>query len=309
MKVDIHSGTFFNKAIPLLDKYAMLSFENHKLERRATTTHDYINIYKRHIKPYFGNKLLSDIRVTDINEWKNMLYEKYGLSSKRVNEIKKIFSTILTDAVQDEIIEHNPIKKSKPLPTHQSKEVEPFSIDEIEAILKNCSGQEKHIISYLFFTGVRTGECIGLKWSDISFEQRTIHIQRTIGRGIEGPPKTKQSIRHIDITDRLMKVLIDQYKITGHKNSYVFLNQKGNHYFDSSKLRDYMWKRVLKKAGVRYRPIYQTRHSFCSLHIQAGEDILWISKTIGHSTPKTTLEKYSRYIPREQKRSSIFDNL
>lgn len=104
-------------------------------------------------------------------------------------------------------------------------------------------------------------------------------------------------------------MLKNQYEITGGKNTYVFLNQIGNNYFDSSKLRDKMWIRTLEKANVRYRTIYQTRHTFCSLNLQAGEDILWISKIMGHSTPKTTLEKYSKFIPRKAKKSSVFDDL
>ena len=309
LKNDVHSGVFFKKAIPKVDEYSKVSFENHKLERRELTTHDYKNTYNRHIKPYFGDKLLSDIKVADINEWKNLLYNKMKLSSKRVNDIKKVFGTILNDAVQDEMINFNPISKSKSLPTHTTKEIEPFSLDEIASILNSCEGQDKNIISTLFFTGIRTGECIGLMWSDISFENRTIHIQRTIGRGRIGPPKTKTSIRLIDVTDLLLKVLQNQYDITGQKGSYVFLNQIDNHYFDSSKLRDKMWMRTLEKANVRYRTIYQTRHTFCSLNLQAGEDILWISKVMGHSSPKTTLEKYSKFVPRKAKKSSVFDIL
>jgi len=309
LKSDVHSGVFFNKSIPTVDEYSKISFDNHKLERRELTTHDYINTYNRHIKPYFGDMKLSEIKIAHINVWKNALYDRVKLSSKRINDIKKVFSTILTDAVQDEIINSNPITKSKPLPVHQAKEIEPFSLDEISTILNHCEGQDRNIISLLFFSGVRTGECIGLKWSDISFENRTIYIQRTIGRGRVGPPKTKSSIRLIDITNKLLEVLKNQYEITGNKNTYVFLNQIGNNYFDSSKLRDKMWIRTLEKANVRYRTIYQTRHTFCSLNLQAGEDILWISKIMGHSTPKTTLEKYSKFIPRKAKKSSVFDDL
>ncbi len=306
---DVHSGVFFKKATPTLNEYAEVSFATHSLERRETTTHDYKNIYKLHIAPYFGNVHLTDIKVTDINEWKNLLYHKKGLSSKRVNEIKKVLGTILKDAFQDELIHSNPVSKSKSLPIHSSKEIEPFSIDEISKILESCKGQDRNIISLLFFTGMRTGECIGLKWSDINFTQRTINIQRTIGRGKIGPHKTKSSVRTIDLTDKMMKILSNQYEITGQHNTYVFLNQIGNHYFDSSKLRDRMWTQTLEKANVRHRTIYQTRHTFCSLNLQAGEDILWISKTMGHSNPKVALEKYSKYIPRAIKKTSIFDEL
>ena len=309
LKNDVHSGMFFNKTIPNLNEYSRLSFANHSLERRATTTHDYKNIYKRHIEPYFGDIVLTDIKVTDINEWKNLLYHEKRLSSKRVNEIKKILGTILKDAVQDELINSNPVSKSKSLPLHTSKDIEPFSIDEISKIINSCNGQNRNIISLLFFTGLRTGECIGLKWCDINFSQRTINIQRTIGRGKIGPPKTRSSIRTIDLTDKLLDVLNNQYEITGNHGTYVFLNQVQNHYFDSSKLRDRMWVQTLEKANVKYRTIYQTRHTFCSLNLQAGEDILWISKTMGHSSPKIALEKYAKYIPRTVKKTSVFDEI
>ena len=306
---DVHSGVFFKTTTPTLNEYAELSFSTHSLERRETTTHDYKNIYKLHIAPYFGAEYLTDIKVTDINEWKNLLYHEKSLSSKRVNEIKKVLGTILKDAYQDELITSNPVSKSKSLPIHTSKAIEPFSIDEISKILASCQGQDRNIISLLFFTGIRTGECIGLKWCDVNFTQRTINIQRTIGRGKIGPPKTKSSVRTIDLTDTMIKILNSQYEITGENDAYVFLNQIGNHYFDSSKLRDRMWTQTLDKAKVRYRTIYQTRHTFCSLNLQAGEDILWISKTMGHSNPKVALEKYSKYIPRTVKKTSIFDEL
>ncbi len=220
-----------------------------------------------------------------------------------------MFGTILNDSVQDELIMYSPISKSESLLPHIYKDIEPFSLQEIDKILSSCDGQNYNIIATLLFTGMRTGECIGLKWSDINFEARTIFIQRTIGRGREGLPKTRASIRTIDILDTLLLSLESQYKLTGAKNSYVFLNQIGNHYFDSSKLRDKMWKKTLEKAGVRYRTIYQTRHTYCSLLLQSNEDILWISKTLGHSTVKTTLEKYAKYMPREVKLTSVFDTL
>ena len=306
---DIHSGEFFKKTIPTVDEYSDISFDNHRLTRKPMTTHDYKNVYKRHIQPYFGSKKLNDITVTDINNWKNTLYNEKGLSSKRVNDIRKVFSTILKDAILDEIISTNPISKSKPLPAHISKEIFPFRLSEIKKMIEHSVGQDRNIICTLFFTGIRTGELIGLKWTDIDFDKNTISIKRTIGRGQIGTPKTLSSIRTIDILDSLLPHLLNQYKITGLKSSYVFLNNIGTHYFDSSKLRDRMWMKVIENSGVQYRTIYQTRHTFCSLNLQNGEDILWIAKTLGHSSPKTTLEKYSKYIPRESKRCSVFDEL
>lgn len=306
------SGEFFEnekQKVPTVDEYSEVSFENHKFERKETTTTDYKNIYKKHIKRYFGNKRLDEIKVSDINFWKNKLFSELCLSSKRVNDIKKVLGTIIEDAVRDEIITSNPIKKSKPLPAHNQKEIEPFSLDEISKILKSASGQDQNIIATLFMTGMRTGELIGLKWSDIDFQKRDIAIKRTIGRWIENSPKTVSSIRTIPILNSLLDYLKNQYQITGEKSSYVFLNVNDTHFFDSKNLRDGLWKKVLQNADVRYRTIYQTRHTFCSINLQNGEDLIWVSRILGHKNPKITLEKYSKYIPTNSHKGTIFDKL
>lgn len=306
----VHSGEFFEKNIvPTLNEYSNVSFEQHRHERKVTTNTDYQNIYNKHIKPTFGNRKLDKIRVSEINIWKNKLYKELGLSSKRVNDIKKIFCTILEDAVRDEIIVSNPVSKSRPLPVHQEKEIHPFSLEEIKQILNSAENQDKNLIATLFMTGMRTGELIGLKFSDIDFKKREISIKRTIGRGIEGTPKTMSSYRTIPILDSLFPYLKNQYELTSKKDSYVFLNDEGRHYFDSKNIRAGLWKKVLKNSGVRYRTVYHTRHTFCSINLQNGEDIIWISKIMGHKNPRVTLEKYSKYIPTTRNKKTIFDSL
>lgn len=312
MILRIHSGEFFENdslKMPTVDEYSTISFNNHRCERKETTNVDYFNIYNKHIQPYFGSKELDKIKVSDVNIWKNKLYLELGLSSKRVNDIKKILGTIIEDAVIDEIILSNPVRKSKALPPHQQKEIEPFSLEEIGSILDNVSGSDKNLIATLFMTGIRTGEAIGLMWSDIDFENRVINIKRTIGRGIIGTPKTYSSIRTIPILNSLLPYIKSQYEITGDENSYVFLNTQGRHFFDSKNIRDGLWKKALKDANVKYRTIYFTRHTFCSINLQNGEDLIWISRVLGHKNPKITLERYSKYIPTNSTKCTIFDKL
>jgi len=306
----IHSGEFFeNKNMPTVDTYSLISFENHKYERKPTTNKDYANIYKKHISPHFGDKKLNEIKVSDINKWKNILLEELGLGSSRINDIKKIFGTILEDALIDEIIDKNPVRKSKPLAPTQRKEIHPFSLDEIKSILNHAQGQDKNIIATLFFTGMRTGELIGLMWDDIDFAKKTISIKRTIGRGVIGTPKTNSSIRVIPISNALLSYLLEQKDITKKHNSYVFLNNKLSHFFDAKNIRGGLWKKVLKKAKVTYRTVYQTRHTFCSLNLQKGTDLILVSTMMGVKNPKITLERYSKYIPVAHNYSSVFDEV
>lgn len=311
MILKIHSGEFFknDNRIPTVDEYSKISFENHKHERKVTTRQCYTYIYNLHIKPHFGHKKLNEVKVSDINIWKNSLYAELGLSSRRVNDIKKVFGTILEDAFKDEVISSNPVSKSKSLPVHHEKEVKPFSIVEIQKLIDTAKGQDKNLIATLFMTGMRTGELIGLKWSDIDLKKKEIKINRTIGRGIEGTPKTISSYRIIPIFKSLYPFLENQFELTGEKKSYVFLNSEGNHFFDSKNIRAGLWKKVLDEANVEYRTIYHTRHTFCSINLQNGEDIIWISKIMGHKNPRITLEKYSKYIPSLNTKETVFDKL
>jgi len=310
MVLKIHGGEFFeNKIVPTLNEYAKVSFNCHRHERKHTTNTDYQNIYTKHIRPYFGAFCLDKIKVSAINLWKNKLYNENKLSSRRVNDIKKILGTILEDAVRDEILISNPVSKSRPLPIHQEKEIEPFSLEEIDKILNSANGQDKNLIATLFMTGMRTGEMIGLMWSDIDFEKKEISIKRTIGRGHIGTPKTYSSIRTIPILNSLMPYLKNQYELTKMYDSFVFINQEGKHYFDAKNIRSGLWKKVLKHAKVKYRTVYHTRHTFCSINLQNGEDIIWVSRVLGHKNPRITLEKYSKFIPTGNDRGTIFDKL
>jgi integrase len=212
------------------------------------------------------------------------------------------------DAIENEIIIFNPVSKAKKLrqtenPKVQRIKLKPFNTKEIKSILSVCDTQDRNMIATLFFTGVRAGELIGLKWDCIDFEKKTILITRQIVQGIEKESlKTSKSRRIIPIIDALIPYLNEQSKITANQNSYVFLTKKSNkHYHSAGKIREQIWKKALKKANVEYRNLHQTRGTFISTLIANGEDITYVSKIAGHENVKVTLEKYSEYIPSTNK--------
>ena len=94
--------------------------------------------------------------------------------------------------------------------------------------------------------------------------------------------------------DTLLPYLQEQFKITGSKNSYVFLNDKNEHFYDIKRIRNTHWKRVLKVSGLEYRPIYHTRHTFATMMLENNEDILWVSAMLGHSNPNITFSNYAK---------------
>lgn len=303
LQLKLVNGELFEKSVPTVDEYSKMSFEIHSSTRKQSTQTDYRISYEKHIKPYLGKKRLDAIKPSDIALWQNKILE--SVSPRRLKAIRAVLSTIIQDAMRDELIVRNPLPLVK-LPRADKVEIEPFSISEIFTILDKAKEQYKNFYALGFFSGLRSGEMIGLKWEDIDFFRKEISIKRAIKMGVVSTPKTLKSVRDIDMIDSLLPYLENQYKITGKYKSYVFLNEHQENFYDIKRIRDTHWKRVLKECGFKYRPIYHTRHTFATIMLENGEDILWISNMLGHTDSTMTLSRYAKYIKRDDRKRASF---
>jgi len=287
-------------------EYARQSLKNNAPSRKESTNKDYQLIFDKHILPYFKHFNLEDFKPSFIKEWQAKLLEK-GLSPKSVKNIRIVLSTILNDAVMDEIIEKNPVLLVKP-PKQEKSEVEVFSLDEVKILLKNADGWFKHFLTVAFFTGMRTGELLALKWEDVNFHNKTIHVRRSRRQGVESDTKTGKS-RIIDMLPIVEKSLKEQFKENGLNYKYVFTTKAGYPFFESNSIANRYWKPLLKRCLISYRKLYSTRHTFASIMLQKGEDIAWISNMLGHADISTTLRYYAKYIDKQQiKRAKFLDD-
>ena len=299
----LENNEFIEKSVPILDEYKIKSFEMNKSHRRDTTINDYEISYRKHIAPILGKKKIDKIKASDLELWQTEVIET--VSPRRLKNIRAVLSGILNDAYRDELIDKNPLTLVRTIKADKVS-ITPFSIDEISMILNNSTGQERNFFALAFFTGMRSGEMIGLRWSDIDFFKLEIKPQRSRKMGNDGKLKTESSYRVIEILDSLLPYLKNQYLITGSKNSYVFLNENNEPIYDIKRIRNNQWKKTLKKCNLDYRPIYHTRHTFATIMLENGEDILWVSNMLGHTDSTMTLSKYARYIKRENKKRGQF---
>ncbi|WP_200763345.1 site-specific integrase [Nitrosophilus alvini] len=303
----LNSGEFFENEkpkVPTVGEFAKVSFEIHRHERREITQKDYIQRYECHIKPYFKSKRLDKIKPSDIAKWQNRLLDK--VSGSTLAKVRKIFNIIFEDAVRDEIIEKNPFKLVKSPKIEEVREKRPFTLEEIFAILNAMPEHIRAFFATGFFTGMRTGELIGLKWEDIDWKEKVIQIKRSRRRGKDYLPKTKNSIREIDIIEPLMPYLQMHRELSRKKAIYVFETYENRPFNTCDKISAYYWKPTLKKLGIPHRNLYQMRHTFASLMIANGEDILWVSQMLGHKDSSMTLQKYARYIRSKKKKRATF---
>jgi len=309
LSYEIASGEFFKNKVPTVNEYMKISFDLRNGNRCESTIKAHIDNYNKHIEPIFGNKKLDELTSNDFTLWQNNLQKKEKLAKRTIIKIRGLLNSLFEDAIDDKLLVDNPIKKVKPLketenPKVARQKLKPFNTKEIQKILNACtSTQDKNLLSTLFFTGLRAGELIGLKWDAISFENRTITVRGQVVNGKDKDMlKTSKSNRIIPLIDALIPSLKSQYKITGSQESYVFLTQKTKkHYHSAGKLREQIWIKTLANAKVEYRNLHQTRGTFISTLISNGEDITYVSKIAGHENIKVTLEAYSEYIPVQNK--------
>ncbi len=124
---------------------------------------------------------------------------------------------------------------------------------------------------------------------------RMITVREGRVQGIEGPPKTDSSYRDIDILPPLLEVLKRHREISPPDGGYVFTGLKGAP-LDVNNLRKRTWYPTLDRCGLRRRTMYQTRHTFASLMLSAGEDPLWVARMLGHTSTEMLYRHYGKYI-------------
>lgn len=304
---ELNTGEFLKndnvKKVPTVDEFAKVSFEINKPHRRELTQRNHRQTYNYHIKPYFGNKKLDEIKPSSIATWQNKLLET--IATKSLSFVRAVFNVIFNDAIRDEIIVKNPLKLIKKPKIVPIRDINPFTLDEINKILYYMDDKVKIFFAIGFYTGMRTGEIISLKWSDIDLDNNAISISRAKRQGIESKPKTDASIRTIDIIDALVPYIKNHLRYKIDSSEYLLNSFFKKPYSDSVAMSRY-WKLLLERIDITYRNPYQMRHTFASMMISNGEDVLWVSKMLGHTTSAMTLNKYARYIENKDKKRGTF---
>ena len=153
-------------------------------------------------------------------------------------------------------------------------------------------------------TGLRRGELLGLKWSDIAWKNDIIKVRRQLARVnaeiVEAPLKTKNSYRAVSISPQAIEVLREQKRKAN--DTYVFPSPNGGPISPDSV--NNMLKRVLKRAGIPKVRFHDLRHAFATIALQNGVDIKTVSGMLGHFSAGFTLDTYAHVTTSAQKEAA-----
>jgi integrase len=261
-------------------------------EIKSSTLQDYRYTMNRYILPYFGNTPIGAITHLDIRKFMSGL----TCTNKRKNNILVPMRSVIKMAFLSDIIDRNPMDKIKNLKIDKP-DIHPLSMEEVRLFLSNVSSRYCYFFIVAFFTGMRFGEMAGLKWKNVDFRLGVIKVRETRVRGEEGRPKTRRSVRDIKILPPVVEALRAQMKETMGKSEegFVFLNQYHQPLLPSA-MNFHVWKPALKKIGLEPRSLYQTRHTFAILMLDAGELPGWVQQMMGHESLQMIHEKYYSHI-------------
>lgn len=240
------------------------------------------------IRKELGNIPVDRITRSHVKEFIAQFNDRPSTRKEYLGDLRGI----LDIALDDEVIQVNTAKNVKVGKLGKPK-IDPFSPEEVRAIMEQAEGLFKSFLGIAFNTGARSGEVLGLMRNDIASQ---LHIKRTVTRGSVNEPKTIGSVRSIPIFD-VIEPYIDE-RLENSKSLYLF-DKDGGHLGDVAYFRR-QWKTVIKKSGVRYRKLYNTSHTFITAMLNSGEfSILQIAQMVGHASPRMIMSTYAGFVQSE----------
>ena len=313
-----------------VDGVADMWLELKRQKRRESTCHTYLGHIENHLKPYFGRTLVSRIKLDSVESFIKHCLDS-GVSVPTTRKILRTLQDMMTYACRKKWIYSNPVKEAEKPENHhehdESKEglkiLEPAMIrklldsvgwypkksrktGETEWLEMSKADKMKYktLVMTAASTGMREGEILGLKWSDIDFVVNQIIVNRTFNHGRFYSPKSKYSKRKIDIAPQLVTQL-KEWKLACPKTELdlVFPNAKGNP-IDANNLLNRVYSPALKKAKLPQIRFHDLRHTYASLLISQGENPKYIQNQMGHSSIQVTYDIYGHLMNTENPESA-----
>lgn len=245
---------------------------------------------------------LKDVKALHCqNVLNQMIISNYKNST--IKMVRTTMKILFEDAVDNEIIVRNPVTKSvKCTQGKKSEEKTALTVNEQIAFLKSAKDSSYFLqYSFVLQTGIRIGELVALKWSDIDFENRILRISRTTnqidGEWIVGTPKSKAGEREIPLTNEAISIL---NKIKENRKSndvvpiqyhdFVFTSKKGTP-IDNASYNSAL-RKICEKAEIPHISMHTLRHTFATRCIEAGMQPKVLQSILGHSSIDTTMDIY-----------------
>lgn len=225
------------------------------------------------------------------------------LTSTSAKKVLMHLSACCQWAMDEEMIPNNPFRHLPKVKGGKStQDINPFTQGERDQIIQafEQSVYYSHyaaFVKFLFFTGCRTSEAVGLQWKHISADLKTITFSEAVVNGVRKGTKTGK-IRKFPVNDFLRSLLIEIRPPNPKPDEIVFKSPEGL-LIDAHNFLNRAWTSVLEPLSITYRPQYNTRHTFITLCLEYGIPDTQVAQWVGNSA-RTIWQHYAGIINRKQ---------
>ena len=325
------------------------AYISQKYDLKESTRVNYKYMYNHFVRPTFGKKIIGKIKYSDVKKFYYSLILDKGLKAKTLDNVHTQLHPTFQMAVRDGILRLNPtdgvmaeIKKSH---IWEQGVRHALTVPEQKAFVDYMKAHRVHhgwvpVITVLLGTGMRIGECLGLRWDDLDFEKRIIHVNHTLiyrpdeeGNSAKriSTPKTISGTRTIPMLDEVFEAFLQEYEfqkcigftseeIDGYSN-FVFATAMGTVYSAASvnhaidRIRKAYNEEETENARregrepllVPYFTAHHLRHTFCTRFCENETNLKVIQSIMGHADITTTMDIYAEAT--QEKKQEIVANL
>lgn len=260
-----------------------------------------------------------------------LLLKVSGISKSSGNKCRELLNIALKDAVIQGEIRNNPVIDTKPYP-REAPSITILSKEKLKIFLKAASESEWNLeIMFALFCGLRKGEILGLKFSDVDIANGTVHIQRQITsnpfipkgqskiedyRVEEKAPKTENSFRILKLPSALLKEINKRSELIQRRRvekgrtflDHDYISCQENGLPHSLSAMNNALTKLCKRNALPHITVHGLRHMYATILLEQGVPLVKISALLGHSSVSTTFEYYCDQMDENEKIISFMNS-
>jgi integrase len=268
-----------------------------------STKKGYEGYLEKWIEPRWGRYTLSDIRAVEVELWLKNLDRAPGTCCK----VRNVMSLLFNHGRRHDLCDRNPIQWVRQSAKRRTAP-DILTSNEVQRLLANLRFRERTLVLLAVTTGLRRSELFALKWKDVDFQSKQIHVTRSIVQNVIGVCKTESSQKPVPAHDDLVEALRQWHRHTPYKSSESWVFASPAHQGRWPYLAQQIMQRhilpVARKLGITKRIGWHTfRHTYSTLLRSTGAELKTMQELLRHSTIRVTLDTYTQAVTTEKRKA------
>jgi integrase len=266
-----------------------------------STRKAYEGYLRKWIEPRWGGYRLFEIRAVEVELWLKSLNRAPGTRCK----IRNVMSLLFNHGRRHDLCDRNPTEWVRQ-GAKRRRAPDILTSDEVHGLLANLRFRERTLVLLALTTGLRRSELFALKWRDVDFQAKQIHVTRSIVQNVIGVCKTETSQKPVPAHGDLIKALREWHRQTPYQSSesWVFASpvNHGRWPFLAQEIMRHHIIPVARKLGITKRIGWHTfRHTYSTLLRSTGAELKIMQELLRHSTIRVTLDTYTQAVTTEKR--------